>query len=162
MTIAIHPTATIDPDARIYDSSRGSKIAVGAHSFVFAFVVIRPVGGLGDIVIGEHCYINSHCVFFSGNGIHLGNDVLLAPGVCVVPSNHQVSDRSRPIRLQGFMHSRGGVLIEDDVWVGANATILDGARIGKGAVIAAGAVVGCEIPAYEIWGGSPLRKLRDR
>jgi acetyltransferase-like isoleucine patch superfamily enzyme len=48
------------------------------------------------------------------------------------------------------------------VWIGANATILDGARIGKGAVIAAGAVVDGEVPPYEIWGGVPARKLKAR
>jgi virginiamycin A acetyltransferase len=162
MSIIIDPTAMIDPDARIYDSIRGTKIEIGAHSMIAAYVVMRPVGGLGDIVVGQHCYINPHCVFFSGNGIRLGNDVLLAPGVCVVPTNHAIADRNRPIRLQGFMPSKGGVVIEDDVWIGANVTILDGSRIGTGSVVAAGAIVGHEIPAYEIWGGIPARKLRDR
>jgi len=160
--LSIDPTAYVSPDARIHASTRGTKIRIGAQSQIYDFVVIRAVGGAGDVTIGEHCYINPHCTLYSGNGIKLGNYVLLAPHVCVVPSNHAYARRDVEIRHQGFAPSKGGVEIGDDVWIGANTTILDGAKIGKGAIIAAGSVVSGEIPPYQIWGGVPAVYIKDR
>lgn len=152
----------ISPDARIHPSVRGSQTIIGEYSEIYDFVCIRAVGGSGDIKIGAHCYINPSCVLYSGNGIILGDYVLLAPGVMLLPTNHAFSRRDIPIRHQGFLPSKNGIVIEDDVWIGANSVILDGSRIHRGAIIAAGSVVSNEIPAYEIWGGAPARKMRAR
>ncbi len=137
-------------------------IKIGAHSQIYDFVSICAVGGDGDLVIGEHCFINPQCVIYTGNGITMGNYVLLAPGVMIMPTNHAFGRRDISIRQQGFQLSKGGIIIEDDVWVGANSVVLDGAHIGKGAIIAAGSVVIGNVPSYEIWGGSPARKLKER
>src|SRR5882724_10681210 len=155
--LSVAPTAWISPDARIFPSVRGTKITIGAGSKLYEFVVIRAVGGSGDVAIGERCMINPHCVLYSGSGIQIGDDVALAPGVQIVPANHAYHRREVPIAQQGFLPSTGGVRICDDVWVGANAVLLDGAEIGKGAVIAAGSVVGGTVPPFEIWGGVPAR-----
>lgn len=152
----------ISPDARIHPSVRGTKIIIGDYTEIYDFVCIRSVGGNGDIKIGAHCYINPSCVLYSGNGITLGDYVLLAPGVMLLPTNHAFSSRSTPIRHQGFLPSKNGIVIEDDVWIGANSVVLDGAHIGKGAIIAAGSTVLGNVPPYEIWGGGPAKKLRDR
>ncbi|HRH95827.1 MAG TPA: acyltransferase [Prosthecobacter sp.] len=152
----------ISPDARIHPSTRGTRIIIGAHTQIYDFVCIRAVGGTGDLVMGEHCYINPHCVMFTGNGITLGNYVLLAPGVMLMPANHAFDRRDIPVRHQGFLESKGGISIEDDVWIGANSVILDGTHIGKGAVIAAGSVVRGQVPPYEIWGGTPAMKIKNR
>ena len=160
--LVVHESASVSPDARIYPSTRGTRIVIGAHSSIEPFAMIRCVGGRGDVIIGEHCYVNPGCVIYSGNGVTMGNHVLLAPGVMVMPTNHQWERRDVPTREQGFRPSKGGVVIGDDVWVGANAVLLDGARIGRGAIIGAGAVVAGEIPEYEIWGGSPCALLKRR
>jgi acetyltransferase-like isoleucine patch superfamily enzyme len=160
--LAIDPTAIISPDARVVASSRGTPIRIGAHTHVYEFVVIRPVGGDGAIEIGKHCYINPHCVLYSGSGIRFGDYVLIGPGTQIVPANHAFSRRDIPIRRQGFMPSRGGVVCEDDVWIGAQCVLLDGAHIERGAVIAAGSVVNTRVPSYEIWGGTPARFIRKR
>lgn len=160
--LQIDRTAYVSPDARIHPSVRGSKIVIGAHTQIYDFVVIRAVGGNGDILMGEHCYINPHSVLYSGNGIKMGNYVLIAPHVSIVPTNHAMDRRDTEIRKQGFMPSRGGVVIEDDVWIGAHSTILDGAYIEKGAVIAAGSVVSGRVEAYSIWGGAPATKIKMR
>jgi virginiamycin A acetyltransferase len=160
--LSIDPTAYVSPDARLHPSTRGTKIRIGAHTQIYDFVVIRAVGGSGDVTIGEHCYINPHCTLYSGNGIKLGRYVLLAPHVAIVPTNHAYARRDIEIRHQGFAPSKGGVEIGDDVWIGANATILDGTKIGKGAIIAAGSVVSGEIPPYQIWGGVPAVYIKDR
>jgi acetyltransferase-like isoleucine patch superfamily enzyme len=152
----IHPMALIEP------SERGTLITIGAHTRLYAFAVIKAVGGSGEVVIGEHCHINSHCVLYSGNGIRLGNAVLIAPGVMLVPSNHAFARLDVPILHQGFMASKGGIIIEDDVWIGANSVILDGVTIGRGAIIGAGSVVNRSVPANEIWAGTPAVFLRSR
>lgn len=152
----------ISPDARIHPSTRGSQISIGDFSEIYDFVCIRAVGGSGDITIGAHCYINPSCVLYSGNGITLGDYVLLAPGTMLLPTNHAFFRRDIPIRHQGFLPSKNGIVIEDDVWIGANCVILDGSLVHRGAIVAAGSVVRGEIPAYEIWGGVPAQKLGER
>ena len=67
-----------------------------------------------------------------------------------------------PIAQQGFQPSRGGIVVEDDVWIGANCVILDGAIIRKGAVVGAGSVVSGELAAYTVYAGNPLRQIRRR
>ena len=76
-----------------------------------------------------------------------------------MPTNHAFQSRDIPIRHQGFLPSKGGVICEDDVWIGANSTLLDGAHIEKGCIIAAGSVVNRRVPSYEIWGGVPARRI---
>jgi acetyltransferase-like isoleucine patch superfamily enzyme len=160
--LQIDPTAYVSPDARIHPSTKGTRIVIGAHTQVYDFVVIRAVGGTGDIVMGEHCYINPHCVLYSGAGITFGDYVLVGPGTSIVPANHEIARTDVVIRKQGFMPSRGGVVIENDVWIGANCVLLDGTYIESGAVIAAGSVVSGRVTGRAVWGGSPLRILRDR
>ncbi len=152
----------ISPDARIHPSVRGSKLKIGSHTEIYDFAVVKFVGGSGDILIGEHCYINPNCVLYSGNGITLGNYVLIAPNTSIVPTNHSIEKRGIEIRKQGFLPSKGGVIIEDDVWIGANCVLLDGTYIETGAVIAAGSVVNCRIPANTIWGGVPVKQIKER
>ena len=159
---SIHETAWISKDARIFPSTRGTRITIGAHSNVFEFVIIRCVGGNGDIVIGDRVNINPHCVLYSGNGIAIGDDTLIAAGTSIIPANHEIADLTRPIREQGFAPSKGGVIISHNVWIGMNVSILDGVQIGCGAVVAAGAVVTRSIANYSIVAGVPARKIGSR
>ena len=160
--VEIHPSAIVSDDARIVPSVKGSRIIIGAETQIMAFVVIRCVGGMGDIEIGERVHINPHCVLYSGNGIEIGDDTLIAAGTCIVPANHSISDLSRPIREQGFAPSKGGVTIGSDVWIGTNVSILDGVTIGRGGVVAAGAVVTKSVKEYEIVAGVPARSIGSR
>jgi len=160
--LEIDPTAYVSPDARIHASTRGTRIVIGAHTQVYDFVVIRAVGGDGDIVLGEHCYINPHCVLYSGAGIRFGNYVLVGPNCAIVPANHAIDRTDVVIREQGFMPSKGGVVVEDDVWIGAGCVLLDGTYIESGAVLAAGSVVSGRIGGRAVWGGNPCRLLRGR
>jgi virginiamycin A acetyltransferase len=162
MGVAIDPTAVISPLADIEASVRGTRIIVGPNARVDAFVKLKPVGGSGDIVIGRWCYLNSGTVIYSGNGVTLGDSVLVAANCTFAPVNHEFSDRTRSIRLQGFRPSKGGIIVEDDVWIGANSVVLDGAIIRRGAIIGAGSVVRGEVPAFGIYGGNPLVRLGER
>jgi len=88
--------------------------------------------------------------------------VLIAANCTLAPVNHNYSDKTTSIREQGFAPSKGGIVVDDDVWIGSNCTILDGAHIGKGVVIAAGSVVTGNIPPYTIYGGQPAKFLKKR
>ncbi|AHK45162.1 acyltransferase [Ensifer sp. T173] len=157
--IEAHLTARISDLADLEASVRGSKYVIGENSVIDSFVKFKPAGGSGDIVIGRNCTINSGCVFYSGHGITIGDNVLIAANCTLAPVNHEFRDKSRPIREQGFQESRGGIVIEDDVWLGANCVLLDGTILRKGCVIAAGSIVRGTVEAYSITGGNPLRTL---
>lgn len=162
MTIDIDPSAKISNLANLEDSVRGSRIVIGAHSSIDSFVKFKPAGGTGDIVIGERVTINSCCVFYSGNGIMIGNDVAIAANCTFAPVNHAFERKDTLIRDQRFKESKGGIIIEDDVWIGAGCVFLDGTILRKGCVIGAMSLVRGEIEAYGIYGGNPLQKLGER
>lgn len=162
MSNFIHPSVSIGKYTSIEVSVRGTNTTIGQHSVIDDFVKIKHVGGSGDIEIGEFVYINSGCVLYSGNGIKIGNSVLIGPNCSLVPSNHNFSDHNTLIRLQRFQPSKGGIIIENDVWLGANVIVLDGAIIRKGCVIAANSVVLGETEEYGIYVGSPAKKVKSR
>jgi acetyltransferase-like isoleucine patch superfamily enzyme len=160
--IEIHPLARISSLSDIEDSVRGSRIVVGAHSVIDSFVKVKPAGGSGDLVIGEHVVINAGCVLYTGQGITIGNHVAIAANCTLAPVNHAYQDRSRLIREQGFLPGKGGIVIEDDVWIGAHCVLLDGAVLRRGCVVGAGSLVRGELAPYTVYGGQPLRMLGER
>lgn len=160
--LIISDEARVSPLADIEDSQRGSRIEIGAGCQIDSFVKIKPVGGTGDVVIGKQSYINSGTVIYSGNGVCIGDHVLIAANCTLAPVNHEFRDREKLIDKQRFMPSRGGIVIEDDVWIGANCVILDGAIIRRGCVVAAGSVVRGELPAYAVCAGSPAVQMDSR
>lgn len=160
--LSIHETAVVSKLADIEPSVRGTRIVIGEGCQIDAFVKIKPAGGTGDVVIGRHSYLNSGVVIYSGNGVTIGEGVLIAANCTLAPVNHAFGDRDTPIRLQGFSPSRGGIVIEDDVWLGANCVVLDGAVLRRGCVVAAGSVVRGELEAYGVYAGAPLRRIRSR
>ncbi|CCG07800.1 acyltransferase [Pararhodospirillum photometricum] len=160
--IDIDPTARVSPLADLEDSVKGSRIVVGPHSVIDSFVKIKPAGGPGDLVIGAHTVINSGCVLYTGNGLTIGDYVAVAANCTFAPVNHAFADAGRLIREQGFLPSRGGIVVEDDVWLGANCVLLDGAVLHQGCVVGAGSVVRGELEPYTIYGGTPLRILGRR
>jgi virginiamycin A acetyltransferase len=154
-----HPTSKISQLADIEDSVRGSRIFVGAYSTIDSFVKIKPAGGFGDLIIGEYVTINSGTVLYTGNGIVIGNHVAIAANCTFAPVNHEYKSRDTLIRQQGFRKSKGGIIIEEDVWIGANTVLLDGAILRKGCVIGAGSIVRNEIVAYSVNVGHPLTQI---
>lgn len=157
--IDIHTTARVSPLADIEDSVRGTCIVVGAHSVIDSFVKIKPAGGIGDLLVGEHVVINAGCVLYTGHGIRIGNHVAIAANCTFAPVNHAYADRHRLIRDQGFLPSKGGVVIEDDVWIGANCVLLDGAVLRRGCVVGAGSIVRGELLPYTVYAGQPLQAV---
>jgi virginiamycin A acetyltransferase len=160
--LVIDPSARVSPLADLEDSVRGSRIEIGPNVVIDSFVKLKPAGGMGDVVIGAGSQINSGCVLYTGNGIKIGSNVLIAANCTLAPTNHAYQDRESLIRDQRFLPSRGGIVIEDDVWIGANSVLLDGARIHRGAVIGAGSLVRGTVESFKVVAGSPLRVIGER
>jgi len=136
----------------------GDDVAIGSRSSVLAGVH----NGGERIVVGNNVALNFNVMINADRGgeIAIGNDVLIGPNVVVRASNHRYESTDVQIRKQG--HSRGKIVIGDDVWIGANAVILPNVTIGKGAIIAAGAVVSEDVASYEIVGGVPAKRIGHR
>ena len=100
--LSIDPSAKISALADIEVSVRGTRIIIGARTLVDSFVKIKPAGGSGDVIIGEDCALNSGTVLYTGNGIRIGDGVLIAANCTLAPTNHAFADPERRIRDQGF------------------------------------------------------------
>lgn len=92
--------------------------------------------------------------------IRIGRQTAIGPGTVIRAANHRFGDVSRPIMRQG--HHYGAIVIEDDVWIGANCVITPDVRIGRGAVVGAGAVVTRDVPPYAVAAGVPARLIARR
>ncbi len=159
MSVNISDRAFISKLADIEGSVRGTKIVIEEGVHIDSFVKIKPVGGRGDILIGRNTYINSGTVIYSGNGVRIGSDVLIAANCTIAPVNHEYRRRDMKIVEQRFGPSKGGVIIEDDVWIGANTVLGDGAIVRRGCVIGANSLVNRELEPYSICVGSPVRVI---
>lgn len=114
----------------------------------------------GSVVIGERSWIGPYSLIYGNGGVTIGSDVLIAARTSINTVSH-IDDR-----LDVAINSQGlrcdPVVIEDDVWIGMNCTILQGVRIGSGAIVGAGSVVTSDVPPRAIVVGTPARVLRYR
>lgn len=106
------------------------------------------------IRIGKGCFIQQCCTFFGRGGITLGNDVLVGPKVNIITINHDPDPENR-----SATYGRP-VVIDDKVWIGINATILPGVKIGYGAIIGANSVVTKDVPPMTVVAGNPARTIK--
>ena len=134
------------------------NIRFGDDTFVAHGSTLRAEGG--SIEIGAHVQVSRNCYLNGCGGITIGNDTMLGPNTTIVSVNHKYDQLDRPIRLQGIV--KDPVVIENDVWTGANVTILPGITIGRGSVVAAGAVVTKDIPPYSVAAGVPAKIVSSR
>ena len=114
----------------------------------------------GDIVIADHSTVNPFCVLYGHGGLSIGKGVRIAAHTVMIPSNHNFDRTDIFICVQGSTHR--GIVIQDDVWIGAGVVILDRVTVNQGAVIGAGASVTKDVPAYAITAGVPARVIRYR
>lgn len=122
------------------DRNGYGRMSIGQGSWVGQYNNIRACAG-GDVIVGAHCLVSQFC--------------------SLVGSNHAMA-RDRLIIEQGADRSRLGVTLGDDVWLGAGVTVMPGVIINNGAVVGANSVVTESVPAFEIWAGSPARKIGAR
>jgi len=114
----------------------------------------------GGISIGPNAYIGPNCVLFGAAGIEIGEAALISPGVVITSHQHSFRSDKTDIREQPLIFA--SVAIERDVWIGANATILPGVRLGHGCVVGAGAVVTRDVPPRRVVLGVPARVTDER
>jgi galactoside O-acetyltransferase len=156
------PGIRIDRTVQIRSADR---LSLGARVFIDAGVILH-CGGMdwspeeGGITIGDDAYIGPNCVLFGAAGIRIGTGALISPGVVITSHQHSFARPDQEIRSQPLQF--GEVVIEPDVWIGANATILPGVRLASGSVIGAGAVVRNDVEADQVAVGVPARVVRER
>lgn len=109
-----------------------------------------------SIVVGDRVFIGTGCEFNINHGITVGDDGLIASGCRFVDHDHGF-EMGVPMNRQSSTGQ--SIVIGKDVWIGCNVVVLKGVNIGDGAIVAAGAVVTKTIPAMEIWGGVPAKKI---
>lgn len=107
----------------------------------------------GTLIIGHDCFMNRNVSITCLDNIEIGNYVQIGNNTVVVDHNHDYK------KGEGFTCKK--VIINDNVWIGANCVILPGVTLGKGAVIAAGSVVNKNIPPYALAGGNPAKIIKE-
>lgn len=144
----------------IYQAAKGGSVKIGERTHLHQEIIIETGAG-GEIVIGDDTHIQPRCQFsaYKGN-IEIGSDVQIAPFCAFYPYNHEFYS-NKLIREQSLT-TKGGIVIEDDALLGVGAIVLDGVRIGKGAVIGAGSVVNHDIPKHSVAVGLPAQVIKTR
>lgn len=127
---------------------------IGINSTIEDFSTIN--NGVGDVTIGDRTRIGLGCVLIGP--VKVGNDIMFAQNIVVSGLNHGYRDINLPPSLQPV--ETKPIVIEDNVWIGANSVITAGVTVGKHCVIAAGSVVTKSIPPYSVAGGNPAKILR--
>ena len=148
----------IEPGIKKGFSSCGEMVKIGSGC------ELKP---LKNITVGSHTEIGPRALFWTTRAkICVGDNVIFGPNVTIITGNHPTNIVGRTINSikddEKPLDCDQDVLIDDDVWIGCNSTILKGVHIHEGAVIAAGSVLTRDVPPFEIWGGVPARKIKDR
>jgi acetyltransferase-like isoleucine patch superfamily enzyme len=137
----------------------GKNVSIGKYSTIECSGSLKSIGK--GLIVGNNVGLGSHGFFGCAGGITIGDDTIFGNYVSLHSENHIIDDLEKPIRLQGV--TRQGIIIGNNCWIGAKATILDGANIGDGCIVAAGAVV--TKGYYEnnsIIGGVPAKIIKKR
>ena len=148
----------VEPGMKRGFNKCGDKVKIGAGC------EIKP---LSNISLGSYVEIGPRALFWSTHArIIIGSHVIFGPQVTIITGDHatnyvgkyimDVGDTEKPLECDA------NVIIDDDVWIGCNVTILKGVHIHTGAIIAAGSVVTKDVDSYCIYGGVPAKKIKDR
>jgi acetyltransferase-like isoleucine patch superfamily enzyme len=142
--------------AKLHDRDH---ITLAERVYIKDFCVFDPWGG--RIEIGEHTYIGPFCVIYGCTAVIIGRDVMVGPQTIIASGNHEIRHLEKPM-CEYPLTTKGPIVVEDDVWIGANCVICDGVTLGKGCVIGAGAVVTRSTEPYGIYTGIPAKKIGSR
>jgi acetyltransferase-like isoleucine patch superfamily enzyme len=149
-------------DQNTYLHACPNGIVIGDRTIVMHGAVLhvynfRELPNSG-ITIGKDCLIGEYSIIRGQGGVNIGDRVYTSPYTQIIAVNHVFDNPDHPFIDQGI--TAEGIIIEDDVWLGAGAIITDGVRIGKGAVVAAGGVVTKDVPPHSVVGGVPAKLIR--
>ena len=132
-------------------------ITIGAGTWFGSGCWLNAIGG--TITVGDGCSFAGDVTISAAVSVTLGGDVLVARGVHISDHDHAFTDPGRPARRQGIANA-APVMVGDGAWLGHNVTVTAGVSIGRGAVIAAGAVVTRDVPPYSLAVGIPAQVVR--
>lgn len=130
------------------------QFRLGRYSVIESGTCIN--NAVGDVIIGDYTRVGLHNTIIGP--VNIGHHVNLAQGITVTALNHNFENSEKRIDEQGVCTTP--VVIEDDVWIGANAVILPGVRVGTHSVVAAGAVVTKDVPPHSIVAGIPAKIIK--
>ena len=147
---------TIIEKGAIISTRYGGTITIGENCHISRYGHILSCGG--NIIIGNNSTVNPFAMVYGQGGLKIGNGVRIATQSTILPSNHIFDRKDIMIYEQGL--SKKGIVIEDDVWVGANSVILPGVTLGKHCVVAAGSIVTHSVPPYSICAGCPAKVIK--
>lgn len=132
----------------------------GFHSVSRSTYISLPLSNIAsDLDTGEYCYIGKGA--YICQRVTFGNYVMLGPDVSVLGGDHRFDKIAMPVIFSGRPETPK-TLVEDDVWIGNRAIIMAGITIGRGAIVAAGAVVTKDVAPYTIVAGTPANFLKMR
>jgi len=141
----VHPFASVDWNVRL-----GRRCVIGHAD-------LKTMGGAGRIEIGSGSVIYNGCdlLCHPHSAIRIGKNVLFTRQAAAITGGHRFDDPEASILSQGTIEQ--DITVEDDCWIGYRAILLPGVRVGRGAVVAAGAVVTRDVPPISIAAGVPAR-----
>lgn len=152
-------------DGVFLQSVSENGILLGDNVTICQNSIIRPSGFYGGklgwgLVMGHHSSIGAASYIGCSGKIEIGNNVMIGPHCTMIAENHNYTDNSMDMIKQGVTNL--GIQVKDNVWIGANVTILDGVVIETGCILAAGAVVTKSTEPNGIYAGIPAKKVKDR
>ncbi len=171
---ALYKKGNIDPSVHFSQttnlqnfSNNLNSITIGKQSNIEGLLLVYAYGG--KIKIGDFCSLSPNSRIISTDYISIGNRVLIAHNVNIIDNNshpvdaalrHQDFVESFTIGMQPHDLNAAPIIIEDDVWIGHNTTILKGVTIGKGAIVGSNSVVAKNVEPFSINVGNPLRLIK--
>jgi len=167
MTIR-HPKKIAIGDNVVFDDNTvidakgedNNGLKIGSNVLIGRNTIISCKGG--DIEIGDYSNIGPGNIIISESTLKIGKYVFTSGHVYIIAGgNHTFERRDIPIWLQPCI-SKGGIIMDDDIWIGASSTILDGVRIGRGAIIGAATLVHKRIRPYTVNLGVPAQMVKKR
>ncbi|MDD5566238.1 MAG: acyltransferase [Candidatus Omnitrophica bacterium] len=156
--IRLAESVVLERHSRLCANGTNAVITIGANTTVSPYALLKSNNG--TIILGSRCSVNDYAILYGYGGLTIGNNVHIASHAVVVASQHDYAKLETPDFSKDMLGK--GIKIEDNVWIGAHAVILDGVTIGTGAVIGAGAVVVKDIPPFSVAVGVPARVIKTR
>jgi maltose O-acetyltransferase len=149
------------PRSNFFDRQRAKLLRLGgmkvaASALVWPGITVRPIGCLRNVEIGEDSFLNTNARFGAASRISLGRNVQVGPGVMFETMSHGLVFEPG----SGRGNQASPIVVEHEVWIGAGAILTPGVTVGRGAVVASGAVVTKDVAPYTLVGGVPARVIR--
>ncbi len=135
------------------------NLTIGKRTQIGSFTKIKASDG--KLSIGTNCFVGNNCFITADSaGVRIGDFVMIAASVSIIGNNYRYDDLATPVCMQE--KTSKGIVIGDDVWIGAGCVILDGSEIGSHCIVAPNSVVSDEIPSNSIVQGNPAVVVFER